>query len=151
MADFPAPKPFYRSRLFWLGLPGLVFLLWAGLGFSGRAVDAGMRVHYYDINLAVSDGYLAAQYFDFTPIRHKQGSSPWVWRLEERIGESYSGSVFRVYPLSYNGEPGAITSYALEARFWFLTLLYLIAWFGILAAWQRRKARLLKATATLLP
>ncbi len=22
------PRPFYRSRLFWLGLPGLVFLLW---------------------------------------------------------------------------------------------------------------------------
>ena len=26
------PRPFHRSRLFWLGLPGLIFLTWVWLG-----------------------------------------------------------------------------------------------------------------------
>jgi hypothetical protein len=38
MADLPAPKPFYCSRLFWLGLPGLMFLLWLWLVFSPKGI-----------------------------------------------------------------------------------------------------------------
>ena len=32
-------RPWYRSRLFWLGLPGLLFLLWAWLAFTDSVIQ----------------------------------------------------------------------------------------------------------------
>jgi hypothetical protein len=42
-------RPFYRSRLFWLGLPGLVFLLWAW-------VDS-----YWHVSTAASTGLVKVE------------------------------------------------------------------------------------------
>ena len=32
-------RPWYRSRLFWLGIPGLVFLLWSWFAYPRRGMD----------------------------------------------------------------------------------------------------------------
>ena len=36
-------RPWYRSRLFWLGLPGLVFLLWLWWFFPPRRGSSSRR------------------------------------------------------------------------------------------------------------
>src|SRR5690242_17683201 len=103
MADFPAPKPFYRSRLFWLGVPGLLFLLWVELGFRGRVVDGGIAIpKSYIVSMVVGDSDLVVQYIDVSPIRH-QGPHGWNWQFEERSTKPYSGPVFRIFALPKNG------------------------------------------------
>jgi hypothetical protein len=47
-------KPFWRSRLFWLGLPGLVFLLWLWVATQRQTLNLDLSV--VDKPLSISSG-----------------------------------------------------------------------------------------------
>jgi hypothetical protein len=44
--------PFYRSRLFWIGLPGLMFLLWIGLRHKSLQVGYVFNTSLVEIEMA---------------------------------------------------------------------------------------------------
>lgn len=64
----PMIRPWYRSRLFWLGLPGLAFLLWAwwdsGKSYSGITWVRSRSL----VSLYLSGGRLCLVATDETPV-----------------------------------------------------------------------------------
>ncbi len=126
---------FYRSRLFWLGLPGLVFLLWAWWVSMGHISQA--RFGYVPVWVI---GQSAGEVFvfwnasgfpdwrDFHALHEKMSmEDASEWRRSLEVLES------RVVGFRYVLFP----HYA-------VVLAYAPAWLLTLAWWQRRKSRLLK-------
>lgn len=155
-------RPWHRSRLFWLGIPGLVFLLWAW-GKSnvvrvetslrpGRACSSQGKLFWYRVE-ADTDRLVTVDYAEgnllvlpneyivtaccfpvprgFTTTEpvlpdHRRWFPPPRWRAEQLDALSY----YRFVSLPY----------------WLLTGGYAGVWLGGMGWWQRRKARLLKAS-----
>lgn len=130
----------YRSRLFWLGLPGLLFLLsgwflfpqtsteigwgWPDQQFwvgdrSGELVIASVQ----DPSSGLSIGFLADGRFHLPPSEAMY--FPGAVRREKLVFA-----------------PILLTT--VSFGYWLLLLGYLAIWLPILAIWQRRKSRLLK-------
>jgi hypothetical protein len=71
MADFPL-RPFYRSRLLWLGLPGLLFLLWTWEKSNvvriktfvqpGWVWSSQGKLCWHDVDVAAGDWEVAVDY-----------------------------------------------------------------------------------------
>ncbi len=146
------PRPFYRSRLFWLGLPGLVFLLWLWLLFSPKAIciDAGQRS--FDVLSFPSA-------IEFTTSEDRNAFPSWevdVWPLEEEDRVDPGDHLFKWdYDERYAGIPAGGGSFVsgfwrqhyLSMRPWLPSAAYLVLWLAAVAWWQRRKYRLLKLHA----
>lgn len=151
------PRPVYRSRLFWLGLPGLVFLLWtwwdSGQHFSGVTrqrpsetleinVAAGRlcMVSYRDLDEGAGHPPAPVQYnVDRRVITasHEAGARPRQFdtpRAIERLTGSAEDDPFGV---SYETR-------GIEVACWLLVLVYLFLWSTALLTWQRRKSRLFR-------
>ena len=130
------PRPFYRSRLFLLGLPGLVFMLWGwwlSMGHVSRVKFEG--------NVFI--GQMGGEVFAW--------SDPSGWTM---------GGIFRSEHRDMTGEEmrelknwwAAETETARSLRvvyipYYWLVLAYAATWLLTLALWQRRKSRLLKLHA----
>ena len=112
------PRPFYRSRLFWLGLPGLVFLLWfghgSGVGFGGTRPWA---------------------------IVQTAGDLLVVWDSEEWPDWQSLGNSTEVALYSQGEHP---TYRYVFIPYYAVALAYITAWLLTLAWWHRRKSRLMK-------
>jgi hypothetical protein len=128
------PRPFYRSTLFWLGLPGLLFLLWAWwvsyghtswAGFMGPrpwwiGQAAGEVVAAWNRRGSPELWNFAADYLEI-PVSNPPGWHRWPREPIFRPG-------FRCVVIPY---------YA-------VILAYVTTWLLTLAWWQRRKSRLMK-------
>jgi hypothetical protein len=140
-------RPWYRSRLFWLGLPGLVFLLWLWLIFSPRAIciDAGQRS--FDLlsfrsalELTTSDDRWAPPAWEID-----------VFPLDEEADRIDPGD--HLFKRDYHAWPGEIDVGGVRRleffrldyvsmRPWLPVAAYLVLWVAALALWQWRKTRL---------
>lgn len=146
------PHPFYRSRLFWLGLPGLVFFLWLCLG---NPQNRKVKLAHGDYFATVGGHYRA--------MRIEWESREWIMQRTPglqifRAGQS-PGDVDkeekRFFPRAIRHDVREY-EYYLQSRlipqvslaYWFLLLIYLALWLPFLAYWQHRKARLLKLHAS---
>ncbi len=154
------PRPFYRSRLFWLGLPGLVFLLWAWgrsnllrtrmflppgwvCSTQGKllwyqpaeAEDRVVTVDYREGDLSMTpDEYFVTRNC-FPPPRGHTTTEP-LLTTERRWFPP---------PRSRSEPLDADSGYRFfSLPYWMLTSSYLGVWLGGVCLWQRRKARLMK-------
>ena len=151
-----SPRSFYRCILFWLGLPGLMFLMWfwfPGTGFTVTWVGAKDR-----IVIASGGGTIGATYQKFTVSRSSRLAfllPPTGFTFEPRVHqldplEGVVGAprltMHQLFPpaLQESHIRGGTWASNLTFAVWLLGLLYLPIWFGIVALWQRRNARLLK-------
>jgi hypothetical protein len=128
-----APRPFYRSRLFWLGIPGLVFLLWAwwistrlylSAGFSGTNA----------IGASLTDGEIVAHWTSGGwPDRRNAYGDYYVLSAEDRhdwkVGLTTASNVNPTFHLA------VISCYKIASA-------YAIGWLLALAWRQRRKSRI---------
>jgi hypothetical protein len=147
-------RPFYRSRLFWLGLPGLVFLLWLWLEnarddlFFGHTKITG-PVEASTRGIGSFDGSVY-----YVTIKTTFGVSG-----PEEVGfhASSEGGLEPNEPMTlFAFPPFGIFQRKSEGHeyrnvmlaWWAVILTYSLAWLVTLAWWQRRKARLLKLHAT---
>lgn len=139
-------RPFYRSLLFWFGLPGLVFLLW-GWQDSGKAVrtmtwngrGAARQVDQWNGSIRVL--YVADPALYGGPMHRfsfHRSEMPAAYRDKRRLGPLVFAPLFPSLE-----SPRA----APRISYWVVFFLYLMTWIVALAAWQRRKARLLKLHA----
>ncbi|MEK7951634.1 hypothetical protein [Luteolibacter soli] len=139
----PAPA-LHRSRLLWLALPGLLFLLWAWLNaltnFSSIGItlgdhildisDEGRSLHLQAITYAPGHWTAPGFYYDHytLPARalpaEAQPLFPQALHHAHRIS---SGHVF----------------HSLRIAWWLIILLYLALLLATLLWWQRRKTRLI--------
>ncbi len=142
------PRPWYRSHLFWLGLPGLVFLLWGWLGSCRQ--DSGARWSDAAAGFSVSDSARTLSFRRFTDLSGSglpngaglRGFSTWTW------GDNRKHAELPWFPkaLEFSREevPLDYRAWTVSFAYWSLELLYLLFWTATLLVWQRRKSRLLK-------
>lgn len=159
-------RPCYRSRLFWFGLPGLVFLLWAW----GRSNSLSTHTTIQSGFLRSSHGKL----FWYAPsetMKHpiqvdfREGdvevleqffiSMPGVRVPSGRTTiEPVPATERRWFPplrwRSKSFGAGASVRF-LSLPYWLMTLGYTCLWLGAVAGWQRREARLSRRAAAELP
>ena len=160
-------RPWYRSRLFWFGVPGLVFLLWGWLAFPMRGIH--LRASLGEYHLRFTDrsrvavvsweiygrGRLMAPGFRADTFRLGPQRTPWGTVISEdpeviRDRDWFPPTIrYDVWEGEYHLGTRRIPW--VRVAYWFLLLIYLAAWGALLAGWQRRKSRLQKAAAVLLP
>ena len=159
-------RPWHRSRLFWLGIPGLLFLLWAWRSSNltchqltlgswqltstqGKALAWSMQA---DIGHDLWLDYHTAEVFTewiapnspprapiIVPMAAAYPIPPdqqcWFPAAKWQAVDLNAGTYHRLLVLPY----------------WLLAGGYAVGWTGVMVAWQRRKARLVKASAAPLP
>jgi len=121
------PSPWYRSRLFWLGIPGLLCLLWIWFGDMRKATAVCWGNHAAEYRLGWEQGVVAfvinkggppnlgfhGYHHDLPSDRKIEIFAPALWLDDDWFG-------------IYLGD-------------WFLVAVYLIVWIAALVILQRRK------------
>ena len=155
-------RPFYHSRLFWLGVPGLVFLLWgwwdserhytelswmkprsfvAGFQHRGRvaviATDEATTPVFTGSNL---------QFTREDELPFWQGGFVGSQRFEEARSEFFPGLYRRRCSLPCGSSASLQWLYYREwgADWWLIAVSYAGLWLAAVTAWQRRKARIIR-------
>lgn len=127
------PSPWYRSRLFWFGLPGLLFLLWIWLGLLRK--EAGIRWgnDHADYFLGWGQATIAAGIIKHPP---SVGGPPEVgFRAESEDLPADEETVIFVFPPVWAPEDRTM----IDVANWLVLVVYLIIWVSALVIWQRRK------------
>ncbi len=148
------PRPFYRSRLFWLGLPGLVFLLWgwwdSGAYPSHLSWSTTSRTFWVGhenggivsgtINSTNPNNHGIPQGFKF---RRWEANAPHIfsWSLPQPLLWQHNVTNYSLPSISRNL---GVETRRLEVAYWLAILIYLTPWIAALWWWQHRKSRLLK-------
>ncbi len=129
------PRPFYRSRLFWLGLPGLVFLLWAwwfSMGYFSHVDFSGK----YEWGISQSAGNVVA-------IWNSGGMPNWDGVFFDHGQWSVESARAWQMTLNESRETHPAFRYVI-VPYYAVVLAYVAVWLLTLAWWQRRKSRLMK-------
>lgn len=143
-------RPWYRSSLFWLGLPGLAFLAFAW--FHSYRVAEGLRYveKHRQWTLASTGGYLCLVHLEA-----ERPHSTFVGGLGWRTGPGntrtdgdlplFGAPVVwdRFNPKTYS----LVVSRSLGIAHWLLLATYLGAWVLALAGWRRHQRRRLETLA----
>jgi hypothetical protein len=146
-------RPWYRSCLFWLGLSVLGFFLWSWADSQrfeswiskeapGRTLvlrQAEGTVSFLVVRYAAVGGPAAS---GFNAARSKVEADPFY---EVPAEPRWFGPAFHHWVWDIDG--GAERQETWEVAWWVIAAGYVAVWTGILAFWQRRKARLWKASA----
>jgi len=136
-------RPWYRSRLFWFGVPGMLFLVWVAWIFPPRIVTrtGPSGVHQllaYGSTLVIfiDPGAFAPGWDMSAPRRGLEDiipqGGPWVrWKRE-------------IQPAGISGPPHV--DY-LVMRSWLPALVYGVVWLAMVAGWQRYKCGMMKVAS----
>jgi len=134
------------SRLFWLGLPGLLFLLWGWVVWiSPPSLTATIG------NSRLTVGNWAGT---LRVVWETRGGTPGGFTVSGRTGTRAPDLIDPFPPaIRYSkvNLPGGNRFVTVSIAYWFLIIVYLPLWLGTVAWWVRRKARLLKTSANLSP
>jgi hypothetical protein len=133
----------YRSRVFWFGLPGLVLLMFMWFGYPRSFHEAQWDTHHVRRSVGFGEG--AVGFYVHTNSH---------WRGIEDISrgpgfhldgyEVESGEEAPLFgPAFHSGSRvDSFRGYTtVEFSLWFIVLLYLVLWLGTLVWWQRRRYR----------
>jgi hypothetical protein len=163
-------RQWYRSMLFWLGVPGLLFLLWVWRQSNLHCVE----IYWGPCWFCSGQGDLL---WHDSPLpldlaMKEPGKRGWE-RIESSGGSEFFGTLtYEVTPPPARGDvttrpidpgescwfppprwqmrqdPNGQDFRLRSIHYWLLTGGYAGVWLGGLAGWQRRKARLLNASAS---
>jgi hypothetical protein len=132
-------RPWYRSRLFWLGMPGFVFLLFLWIAFLRTVQTACWTTENSQWFISWGDSNIA--------LGHHLEAAP-SWRRElgfELLDESSDSDEELIYfPRAFsfgNLTVGTAQIRDLWISNWFALTLYSTAWISSLVWWQKRKRR----------
>lgn len=128
------PPPWYRSRLFWLGLAGLVMLLLAW-GIRRRTT----------VILSADNGDFAVGVSRTSSVigfrLDRPGSSPvFTWEVE-RVQRHRNWVPPEVFAPAIR--ISTIRGHSVSIGIWFIVLLYTAVWYGAMVYWLRRKYRIM--------
>lgn len=141
-------RPWYRSLLFWLGIPGLMFLVWACADSTrfvsslkwqskGGVLDFRSSGNSLWINSfhCLDPGRRSDLTFDRVPVS----------RLPLAVEHPLFPSAVRFG--SFHDACTDSTARMLVIAYWLKISAYLAVWIACLVCWQRRKARLSRRAA----
>lgn len=135
-------RPRHRSRVFWLGIPGLLFLLWGWIDWSS---PPSMAVRIGTSRLTVGNW---AGVLRMVWVTDPGGSG---FAISSRTGTRAPDLINPFPPAIRHSRvnlPGGNRFMTVSIAYWFLILLYLPLWLGVAAGWQRHKVRLPRSPAT---
>jgi hypothetical protein len=150
-------RPWYRSLLFWLGIPGLLFLLWLWFAMPFSAGSLALQTsgaHSFRVVNSIR-GQMGLGHRRLPP---GQSYSRWSFRLMSgaEIAEAFArNGVDIADQITLIAPVGHVDVDSLDGRktwwvaHWVLVLVYGLGWSATMFFSQRRKARLLKATTAL--
>jgi hypothetical protein len=135
------PRPFYRSRLFWLGLPGLIFLMWVWLGM--RSYLGWAQKGYPSILVLAgteSGTYHLAWHRRLSPaIQFTSTGLKTVTATQEPAP---------LFPAAFGYQSdeslGIRRSTEIRIAHWLAVAIYLALWLTACGLWQRRKRLVLE-------
>lgn len=145
-------RPWYRSRLFWLGLPGLVFMLWLWLAKAGQSFDVGYTWNIWPAetttrSIGISDGSL---YQVTNTNSYGATGPPTVGFHGSEVGLDPDEPV-TYFPHRPFGLIREDDYWKTWLAWWVVISAYTAVWLGAVAGWQRRQARLSRRAAAELP
>jgi hypothetical protein len=134
------PRPFYRSRLFWLGLPGAAALLWGGLAFPMSSTLLGWRMGDREFWIGDRSGVLVLEVRE-DGHRGRQGFA----HEADSHDLGLASDDIRFFPpairrSAYSVEDFSIWS--LSVSHWLVLFVYLYLWLLIRVSWWQRSPRL---------
>ncbi|MEK7951665.1 hypothetical protein [Luteolibacter soli] len=150
-------RPFYKARLFWCGVPGLVFLLWVwwdsggyesrlkwnrGWGFREVRVERGMMGYMRLIDPTAGPGVKGELSADRLPFPEDDGTGGWKGRARkfDFFPTAFEKTVMEVEPSA-----GVIVDWV-DSRLalWAAVAGYGVVWLGMVFAWQWRRRRVMR-------
>lgn len=136
-------RGWWRSRLFWLGVPGLIFLGWLWVDSHSQHIWASCRL------------LTSSSYFGVGFLSKPDRLSGWIGRPYIGLfGTPFSGVRIESQPLRsalMTNDPGPWKfgvegadkgRLAFEFDLWFVLLVYCTIWLLACFLWQRRKRRM---------
>jgi hypothetical protein len=129
------PRPIHRSLLFWLGLPGLLFLGWLWLFVPSRSAWLGNYNNYYKIQVFPDA-------VEIVIVNDPSGRFRWNFETDEPAESDRAHPFKPVFASQKMILPSSTTYTYVSARRWIPLVVYSIGWLGVLAGWQLHKARL---------
>ena len=139
-------RPWYRSRLFWLGIPGLLFVLWVWLAKARDDVFFGHTGTGYPYATTLCMGSCYGSIYQSRSRRRYGLSGPDHIGLHASTEEFESDEPTIYFPLRPFGIVQKKDDFGdyreIWVAWWVVMVAYASAWLGGLAAWQRRKVRL---------
>ncbi len=147
----------FRSRVFWFGVPGLVFLLWGWADSAKSEFKGHVTAGTWFVHLTQGAGYLQLQFTrgglaspwssSAQRVPRVSGGGGWPgwsyvpqWRHHETpVG--WIGSFYNSYPSVSN---------TLILPHWFLLALYAVPWCGLIL-WRWRRFAAVRRVAASIP
>ena len=149
----PRPRPIHRSRLFWAGVPGLLFLLWVWL-FALQSFDlSASDSSSYQLGMRTRPGVIEADLSHFigAPRGKTTVSAHFSPHLSQdnpfSDGNRFAPAFAGIHAVESVMEGYMINLWRVSIAHWVTVILYLVTWAALLALWQRRKIRLMKQQA----
>jgi hypothetical protein len=161
-------RHWYRSLLFWLGIPGLLFLVWAWWQSNHLWVDtflgpgwiwSGQGELLWQDSTLLSSWVVNVPESGFTVLASSEGSSEKFGTLKVDMTaptrfEIFTGPVDPAErrwfpPPQWQADKAHYDQHfrLFSVPYWLITGAYAAVWLGMVAVWQRRKSRLLKLHA----
>ncbi len=163
-------RPFHRSLLFWLGLPGLLFLIWAWhdsqshlTDFArGRRTDAdgwfhwqgGLTVAHANVEkgdfstFLLNDSSFAVQ--ELSSSQFPIVDQPWRFNRGEKWDDYDWEGTLRP-SIRTGSTPRGSDWWSVFIPHWLMILGYLVAWGGIAVWWRLRVKRAVRRIQALSP
>jgi hypothetical protein len=134
-------SPWYRSRLFWFGLLGLLFLLW---GWADWGLPSSLTAKLGNSRLVVGNqaGTLRIAW-------QSDPASPAGFTISGHTGTRAPDHI-RLFPPAFRHSEVNLSApfggghSTIRIAYWFLVLIYLPIWLVALAGWQRDRDRRVK-------
>ncbi len=127
----------YSSRLFWFGLPGLLFLIWAWWAYlrTAHSISCGTEKAEYCLGWGDSDvAFVINRRESYTGLE----GSPELgfYTRQEPLGPEDETILFK--PALYLDSD----RFGIFVGQWVVVVVYTVLWLGGVALWQRRKFRI---------
>jgi hypothetical protein len=132
-------RPWYRSRLFWLGVPGFVFFLFVWIAFLRTVQEACWTTEKSEWFISWGDSNIA--------LGHRLEATP-SWRRD--LGFEFFDDPLDVdeeiiyFPRAFSFGDSTVGDTQIQDLWisnWFALTLYSSVWISTLVWWQKRKQR----------
>ena len=140
-----SPRPIHRTLLFWLGVPGLIFCLWAWIrsNFHGTVIIAQIP-HRFFCQFTSAAGSL-----EYIFLTSEAGSAFGTLTYEQSSAIEPAWFPPAIVPTDPITDPFDAPEHYTLVAWWLITLVYTLLWTAAIFASRRRQRRLLENTPSL--
>lgn len=136
--------PWYRSRLFFFGLAGLVMLLWLWFGFPSISPSVAFHTSKSTYGASYEDGSFYYGYYQYAHPENADAVPPsgFEFAMQDNRNDAYWLNQVDLF------DPALVVSIGpwnggVDLAIWVIVVLYTALWLSGLVCWQRRKRRLM--------